>query len=66
MKREETFQAAFRLPVSLMAKIDAYAEMLSKQAEGALVSRTDAARILLEKALADFEPATKPKRGKNA
>lgn len=57
MKRKESSQqVAFRLPDSLIERIDQYAEYLSERAHGAPINRTDVAKVLFEKALEGFEP----------
>ncbi len=48
---EDTIQVGVRLPVSLVARIDAYAQELSEERPGIHVSRTDAIRVLLLRAL---------------
>ena len=51
----------FRLPNVMVAKLDAYAELLSKQTPGlGTVTRTAAVRVLLEQALAQHEAALQP------
>jgi hypothetical protein len=50
-KREETVQLAFRLPGSLLARVDAYAKRLNAATPGLDVTRTDAVRALLTQAL---------------
>lgn len=48
---EEIQPYGFRLPISLMARVDAFAEKAASHMPGYKVSRTDAIRVLLEKAL---------------
>ena len=50
-EREETTQLAFRLPASLVARVDAYAKRLNAATPGLDVTRTDAVRALLTQAL---------------
>lgn len=62
---EETKQTAFRLPVSLLARLDAYAEQMATEHPGMTFSRADALRVLLTLALdAHARPAPKGKKGK--
>lgn len=48
-KLGESVQVAFRLPLDLVARLDAYAQTLA--APGLFVSRADAARVLMLKGL---------------
>jgi hypothetical protein len=48
---EKTKQAAFRFPLSLLRRLDAYADQMSAQMPGLRFSRADAVRVLLEKGL---------------
>lgn len=48
---ESTKQVAFRLPESLVARLDAYAEQLSIAQPGIAFTRADAVRLLLTRAL---------------
>ena len=64
MLDEEQIQTAFRLPVSLLKRVEAYGRALEERNPGVRVSRTDAVRSLLDRALSDFERETKGKRGK--
>ena len=50
-EKEETTQLAFRLPKSLLARVDAYAKRLNAATPGLDVTRTDAVRTLLTQAL---------------
>jgi len=62
---EETKQAAFRLPVSLLARLDAYAEQMGVEQPGMTFTRADALRVLLTRALDEHaRPAPKSRRGK--
>jgi len=57
---------AFRLPPELVARLDAYVDKLTAQnPPGLRVTRGDAARILLTKAL-DAEGESRPQRGKKS
>jgi len=58
----DTEQVAFRLPKSLIKRLGAYAERMTKDQPGMTFTRTDVVRILLTRAL-DGEPeAPKPKQ----
>ena len=59
---EEMQQVAFRLPLSLLAQVDEYAERVRTESPGRRVTRADAARDLLYAGLA---AKTKPKRRKS-
>jgi len=48
---EPTVQVAFRLPKSLIARLDDYVEHMKRAAPGVNVSRADAVRYLLNRAL---------------
>lgn len=50
-EKETTTQLAFRLPDSLVARVDAYAKRLNAATPGLDVTRTDAVRALLTQAL---------------
>jgi hypothetical protein len=50
-KKDETVQLAFRLPASLVARVDVYAKRLNAATPGLDVTRTDAVRSLLTQAL---------------
>ncbi len=52
---EKTRQVGVRLPVSLLERLDSFAAQLAKETPGISVSRTDAVRVLLHRALADHE-----------
>jgi predicted DNA-binding protein len=51
MEPEATQQTAFRLPLSLLARLDRYAERMRGEQKGLGVTRADVVRILLTKAL---------------
>lgn len=51
MVEDELKPVGFRLPASLVERIDAYVAQLRKANPGQLVSRSDAIRVLLEKGL---------------
>ncbi|WP_345861247.1 hypothetical protein [Shewanella algae] len=53
MKKEKN--VGVRMSDELAERIDKYAERLSNQADGAKISRSNAARILIEKGLATVE-----------
>jgi hypothetical protein len=53
----ESFQVAIRLPRTLVDWIDAYAAELNEARPGLKVTRSSAARMLLEQAKADVESA---------
>jgi len=57
---EPTQQVAFRLPVSLVESLDAYAKQMSKEQPGIDFTRADAVRVLLTRAL----DSTSPKKAK--
>lgn len=48
---EETQHVAFRLPVALLEKLDARAVAMRQERPGQTVTRSDALRVLLHKAL---------------
>jgi len=48
---EPTKQVAFRLPVSLIARVDVYVEILSQENPGVALTRADAVRLLLNRGL---------------
>ena len=58
---EENIQTAFRLPASLLAKLDEEARRKARETPGASVSRADVVRGIL---LAHFEAHPLPKRGR--
>ena len=49
--KEELVATAFRLPRSLVERIDAHAERLSQKLRGMVVHRGDAVKVLLTDAL---------------
>jgi hypothetical protein len=51
---EATQQAAFRLPKSLLARLDRYAERMRGEQKGLTVTRADVVRMLLMRALDDL------------
>jgi predicted DNA-binding protein len=53
---EPTKQVAFRLPASLLKRLDAHAERLRREAPWSNATRADAARALLTEALEAQEP----------
>lgn len=61
---EPTRQVAFRFPAELVARIDAFAARIADQNPGLEITRADAVRVLLEKALRSegLEPAQSEKR----
>jgi hypothetical protein len=61
MAREETDQVAFRLPRSLVKKLDARVEQMQKANRGMEVTRTDVVRIILTQAL-EGAPAVEESR----
>jgi hypothetical protein len=61
----ENEQVAFRLPKALIKRVDAYAARLEAAQPGMKVTRTDAVRVLLVRALDAAEqrrPRIKPRR----
>jgi len=64
MAKEPTTQVAFRLPDSLIARLDRHVERMTKEHPGLDFSRADAVRSLLTRALDEIEGASAPtKRG---
>jgi hypothetical protein len=61
---DPTQQVAFRLPVSLLERLDAYADRMRDAQPGLTVTRADVVRVLLARALDADEAAAKPKRAK--
>jgi len=59
--KEPTTQVAFRLPDSLIARLDRHAQRLSKEHPGLEFTRVDAVRTLLTIALDEAEAAEKRK-----
>lgn len=62
MSTDETQQTAFRLPTSLINRLDTYAARLSA-VHGLPVTRADAVRLLLTRGL-DEAARKQPKKGK--
>jgi hypothetical protein len=60
MSTERTKQVAFRLPESLVKRLDDYAEELAHAQPGLTFTRADAVRVLLVRAL--DATTTTPKR----
>ena len=60
-QNEPTVQVAFRLPESLIARLDEYVEHMKRSAPGVNVTRADAVRYLLNRGL-DGDAETKRKR----
>jgi hypothetical protein len=52
---EETQQTAFRLPRSLLERLDHQVAKMRRKARGVRVTRADAVRVLLVRALDDAE-----------
>jgi hypothetical protein len=64
MAKEPTTQVAFRLPDSLIARLDRHVERMTKEHPGLDFSRADAVRSLLTRALDQIEgPSAPAKRG---
>ncbi|HEX7837724.1 MAG TPA: ribbon-helix-helix domain-containing protein [Kofleriaceae bacterium] len=64
MAKEPTTQVAFRLPDSLIARLDRHVERMGKEHPGLDFSRADAVRSLLTRALDEIEGSSAPtKRG---
>ncbi len=59
-----TQQAAFRLPVELLGRLDKHAKQLQEASPGMTITRTDVVRMLLTQGLDDAEkkPKRSPKR----
>ena len=65
MAKEPTTQVAFRLPDSLLARLDRHVERMTKEHPGLDFSRADAVRSLLTRALDQIEgPSAPTKRGR--
>lgn len=62
MTNETTVQCAFRLPKSLVDRLDAFAETMTADQPGMTFTRADAVRMLLTRALGPEKPA--PRRPK--
>ena len=52
---EATQQVAFRLPLSLLARLDQHAERMRGEQKGLSVTRADVVRLLLTRALDDLK-----------
>jgi hypothetical protein len=64
MAKEPTTQVAFRLPDSLITRLDRHVERMSKENPGLDFTRVDAVRSLLTRALDQIEGTSAPtKRG---
>ena len=64
MAKEPTTQVAFRLPDSLIARLDRHVERMTKEHPGLDFTRADAVRSLLTRALDEIEgPSAPTKRG---
>jgi hypothetical protein len=64
MAKEPTTQVAFRLPDSLIARLDRHVERMTKEHPGLDFTRADAVRSLLTRALDQIEGSSAPtKRG---
>ncbi len=64
MAKEPTTQVAFRLPDSLIARLDRHVERMTKEHPGLDFTRADAVRSLLTRALDQIEgPSAPTKRG---
>jgi len=59
MAKEPTQQVAFRLPDSLVARLDRHVERMTKEHPGLDFSRADAVRSLLTRALDEIEGTDK-------
>jgi hypothetical protein len=55
-------QVAFRLPSELVARVDAYAEAIAATVPGVRITRADAVRALLTKALDEHDDRGKRRR----
>jgi hypothetical protein len=58
----ETIQVGFRMAKELVDRIDEYAEYMDKQNPGMKMSRADAVRILVTRALDETDKERKSKR----
>jgi hypothetical protein len=64
MGREPTTQVAFRLPDSLLKRVDAHVKRMEAELPGLTFTRVDAVRSLLTGALDEIEATAGPaKRG---
>lgn len=57
----DTQQTAFRLPRELLKRLDAHVEQLRREQPGMTISRADAVRVLLGRALDEAERQQKRK-----
>ncbi len=62
-RKEPTTQTAFRMPASLLARLDAFVEKLNRENPGMGATRASAHRILLTRAL-DAEDAREASENK--
>jgi hypothetical protein len=63
MAKEPTTQVAFRLPDSLLTRLDRHVERMGKEHPGLDFSRADAMRSLLTRALDQIEGAKRGGKG---
>ena len=56
---EQVVSATFRVPGNLLTRLDAYAADMMRQTPGLNLTRSDAARVLLLKALDDHDKEVK-------
>ena len=61
MTTEESINIGVRLPVALLARVDAYALAQAKVTQGITINRSTAIRMLLTRALDAEEPKAKGK-----
>ena len=59
---EHEEQIAVRLPGAMMARLDEHVERMKKEHPGMRVTRSDAVRTILAKALAEDQPKPKARR----
>lgn len=62
MSSEPTIQCAFRLPASLVERLDAHAVHMSEKNPGVTFTRADAVRLLLTSALGPAPGPNAPRR----
>jgi hypothetical protein len=60
--QEQTVQVAFRLPKSIVTRLEEHAARMARSNPGLTFSRVDAVRVLLTSALAEVEVADKSRR----
>jgi hypothetical protein len=65
MAKEPTLQTAFRLPESLIKRIDAHAKRMETENPGLEFTRVDAVRSLLTRALDQIEATLPAATGKS-